>query len=349
MDRIQDRCHEGAEMTAATADLNFNLSAPDAAQAPEGLPSQSAPLVTSDEITTSNDGSENPSSGDLVPNHRVEDADAGRLVECACKDLRPHPDFERHRLSIDMRELSRIATLGESIYQKLIIINQEFEILDGYELVHYAGLQKRLTLSCLQFNMSKQESLLCLLRNHQRSAGLNDFCLILLALGLEPGLKAEAQENQSRGGRLKGLSVLAQASPVDVRAAIAKLAGVSAGNVSKVKGLLTSGDPKILEALRCGDLTINRASAWSTCSHYEQRAAYSKYQSDKGMNTLIRTLISNLPQRDEVTSIALRHLHSGFSMLKNDKRLSQYAEVIELLLHEIAGMEPKNSRAALCG
>jgi hypothetical protein len=53
---------------------------------------------------------------------------------------------------------------------------------------------------------------------------------------------------------------LTKAEKIDVRAEVARIAGVSQGNVRKVKLLLSSASPALLTAVRNGDLSIHRAS-----------------------------------------------------------------------------------------
>jgi hypothetical protein len=84
----------------------------------------------------------------------------------------------------------------------------------------------------------------------------------MLALELEPRFKDRALSNQQLGGQIKGSSILTKADRIDVRAQIATAAGVSVGNVSKVKSVITAALPEILEALRNGEITIHRAATW---------------------------------------------------------------------------------------
>lgn len=55
---------------------------------------------------------------------------------------------------------------------------------------------------------------------------------------------------------------MTEADKLDVRSKIAAAAGVSAGNVSKVKQLTVHAPPSVLQALREGDVSIHRASLW---------------------------------------------------------------------------------------
>ena len=83
-----------------------------------------------------------------------------------------------------------------------------------------------------------------------------------MALELEPWFRERAKSNQRFGGREKGSAYLAEAERLDVRIEVARAAGVSAGNVSKVKRIVQSGIPEIREALLTGEIRINRATIW---------------------------------------------------------------------------------------
>jgi hypothetical protein len=88
---------------------------------------------------------------------------------------------------------------------------------------------------------------------------MNDFVRILLALDLEPWFKEKARSNQQAGGRSKGSSKLTEAERLDVRSEIAAAAGVSVGNVSKVKQLIMTAQPELVQALRSREVSIRRA------------------------------------------------------------------------------------------
>ena len=67
--------------------------------------------------------------------------------------------------------------------------------------------------------------------------------------------------------------MLTKGSHVDVRADIARVAGVSTGNVTKVKQILRSGVREVRERLLRGEVSIHRASQWRTRSPKAQRDA----------------------------------------------------------------------------
>ena len=173
-----------------------------------------------------------------------------------------------------------------------LVITQEQIILDGYAEWDLARVQGRPNVSCIEYELGEEEALRWLLQSHRRSSGLNDFSRIVVALDLEPSLQAKAKLNQQIGGQNKGSSTLTEAARVDVRAEIAAAAGVSTGNVTKVKKLIALGSPELLQAVRAGDVSIHRASRLSKEPWDEQRKRLLEHQGEKGVRTAIRKLVS---------------------------------------------------------
>jgi hypothetical protein len=172
------------------------------------------------------------------------------------------------------------------------VITRDGTIIDGYARWELARRQGRLTLPCLEYDLTQAEALEWLLQSHRRSDGLNAFCRILLALDLEPYLQEKARSNQRAGGQSKGSSNLTKAERLDVRREIAAAAGVGAGNVTKVKQLIATADPEILEALRRGEIRIHRAWLWSKLAREAQRDKLLTYRSERGVKGAIRTLLA---------------------------------------------------------
>src|SRR5207248_6325810 len=79
------------------------------------------------------------------------------------------------------------------------------------------------------------------------------------ALDLEPSLREKARGNQGVGGKKGDSSNLTEAERLDVRSEIAAAAGVSVGNVSKVKQLMMTARPELRQAVRNGEISIHRA------------------------------------------------------------------------------------------
>lgn len=223
---------------------------------------------------------------------QVPDDVGGKLVTCGIDKLQPHPSYVRCRVTVAASQLSALADLGDLAFQDPIVITQDYIIIDGYARLELARRQNRLTLRCIERNLTEQEALQYLLQKHLRSNGWNAFTRISLALDLENGFKEQAQSNQRAGGQNKGLSILTEAERLDVRKEIARIAGVSAGNVAKVKQLTATAHSDIIKALREKELSIHRAWLWSKLSPEEQREKLWLYQSKRGIGRTIRHLLS---------------------------------------------------------
>ena len=176
----------------------------------------------------------------------------GRLLIRAVEELRPHPSYTRHQLTVSASKLSALIEQGDFAFQEPLVISVDGTIIDGYARWQLALQQERRTVTCIQYELTEEEALLWLLHSHCRSDGLNQFCRILLAQELESPSRARALSNQKRGGRNKASSILTEAERVDVRSRIGARARASVGNVSKVQQLTTTAVPELLGALRNG-------------------------------------------------------------------------------------------------
>jgi hypothetical protein len=78
---------------------------------------------------------------------------------------------------------------------------------------------------------------------------------------------------------------------VNVRKEIARAAGVSEGNVTKVDQLRDSPS-EVLKALHKGDVRIHRAWLWRTLDPERQREQLRLYQVQRGLKQKVTTLIS---------------------------------------------------------
>lgn len=78
----------------------------------------------------------------------------------------------------------------------------------------------------------------------------------VLALKLKPIIAEKAKENQRASG---GAVPQKSAKPVDTRQELAKTAGVSHDTIHKVETIQNSGDQKLINDVRSGETTINRA------------------------------------------------------------------------------------------
>ena len=226
---------------------------------------------------------------------RVEErptASHTRLVNCCPGDLSLHPSYIRNSVAVDAHQLSVITALGDLAFREPLAITQDRIILDGVARWAVARLQGRPRLDCVEYQMSDTEALQYLIQRHRRSSALNDFIRICLALELEPDLKAKSRLRQQAGGLKKGWSILTEADRLDVRREIASIAGVSVGNVTKVKQLMGTAQPEIINALRTKEISIHRAWSWSKLSPEHQVENLWEKRSANGVRRTIRQLVS---------------------------------------------------------
>jgi hypothetical protein len=223
---------------------------------------------------------------------RQLDDNRGRLVICRPDELRPHPSYARHHVAVPADQLSTLANLGDLAFVEPLVITADHIILDGFARWTIARHRKRPTLACIEYNMSEDCALQHIVQRHRRSSGLNDFVRICLALELESSLKEKAQANRQAGSLNKGSSNLAKAGSLDIRREIARIAGVSVGNVSKVKQMVINLHPDLISSLQQKELSIHRAWLLSKFSQRKQREELMRYQSERGIGRTIRRLVS---------------------------------------------------------
>jgi hypothetical protein len=260
---------------------------------------------------------------------------AGPAIERRVLELLPHPGFTKHALGYSTQEISLLSDRGESAYLNPLTITQDDYIVDGYALWQLAQLQNRATVTCIVRHMSQEEGLLHLIEKNRRSKGINDFVRILMALELEPWFKTRAKSNQQMGGREKGSSQLTEAERLDVRFEIARAAGVSAGNVSKVKQLITLAVPELQDALRQDEIRIHRASEWAKTSPTTQRRHLSDHRNERGIHRTIRRLLTMHQSRQPKACDGLRDLQKALTTLQGDNCLSILLEPLSQLISMI--------------
>jgi len=213
-----------------------------------------------------------------------------KLIVLRLDELHPHPSYVRHRLSVSASQLSTLSTVNDLAFRYPIVITQDHTIIDGYARRELAKRKDRATILCIQYQMTDEEALETLIRHHCRLSGLNNFCRILLALDLEPGLAEAARANQQLGGQIKGSSNLTEAQRRDVRQQIAKTAGVSVGNVTKAKEIIAKAVAKLIEALKNGEIRTHRAWLWCKLTPEEQREELRLYRLNRGLKQPVKSL-----------------------------------------------------------
>jgi hypothetical protein len=214
------------------------------------------------------------------------------VICCPVGELRPHPSYARHKLSVDASKLSCLSERGNLAFCDPIVVTRERIVIDGYARLELAKRKGVPTLNCIERDLTLQQALEELLRVHCQSRGLNDFVRIELALDLEPYFREKALMNQQAGGQDKGLSKLTRAQHVDTRREIARLAGVGSGNVRKVKNVLTHACSSLMQAARTQEVSINLADKWSHKPHVEQKECLRRSRIERGLKRTARNLVA---------------------------------------------------------
>jgi hypothetical protein len=207
-------------------------------------------------------------------------------------ELRPHPSYARHKLSVDASKLSCLSERGDLAFCDPIVITHDRIVIDGYARLELAKRKGIPTLNCIERDLTPEEALEELIRAHSSSRGLPDFVRIELALDLEPYFRDKARTNQEAGGKDKGSSKLTIAQPVDTRQEVARVAGVSSGNVRKVKHILMHACSTLLEAVRIREVSINLAHKWSHVPHAKQQQYLRLRRIERGLRRTARNLVA---------------------------------------------------------
>jgi hypothetical protein len=81
-------------------------------------------------------------------------------------ELRPHPSYTRHGLSVSASQLSADEALDDQAAEEPIAITHDGLIIDGYARVKRAVMAGRKTILCVEYDLTEEEALRELLRRH---------------------------------------------------------------------------------------------------------------------------------------------------------------------------------------
>jgi len=259
-----------------------------------------------------------------------------RMVMRRTDILKPHPSLLKQDLWPTHERLLKLAKCGNTIFEQPLLITHENLIVDGYARWRIARQKQRDTVLCQVCQLTEQEALQRILQTHRRPEWLNAFSRIQLALDLEPWLREKARANQSAGGKEKVSSKLTEERRIDCRKQIANLAGVSTGNVTKVKQILDSpGALRLIKALRLGEISIHRAWTLRKLSNSYQEFALGNRRTSMRANARLRKLLSKKIPKSDPEADSLRYLILGFKGLKSTTRMAAHGKQFDALLKVI--------------
>ena len=212
-----------------------------------------------------------------------------RVVYRATTTLHPHPRYQELRGPTAATQARRAERQAGPI-QEPLLTTIDGTILDGHARWQVAIERHQPALPCFEYDVTDDEALQVVIQRHRRSEGLNDYGRIVLALGLESYFR-ERRRGTPSTGHPRPSSKLTNHEHRDVRKNIAEEAGVSTGNVTKVKQLLDSVIPELRERLLRSEVSIHRAWQWRTLDPKGQRDALWTHLHQGGIKQTVGRLV----------------------------------------------------------
>jgi hypothetical protein len=252
----------------------------------------------------------------------------GRPVVRLPEQLRLHRALERIGWTGVIEEFNDAARRKNPSVPGPILITTNGTILAGFGRWRLAVFERRREIHCIEYALSEDESLQFILTHHQTRRGWNAFVRICLALTLEPHFQQRALDNIRAGGKHKGWANLPNLQRIEVRQEVANAAAVGARNVTSVKALLKLAHPRLIEALRDGALTINRAIQFCKLSGAEQLEQFICYSEERATNKVIRRTIAR--PKEEKTSL---HAVTVLNALQHQEVLQPGSVVVRVGRH----------------
>lgn len=163
---------------------------------------------------------------------------------------------------------------------KLIVWKEWNILIDGhnrYEICTVLDLPFETTE--LSFK-GREDVILWIIRNQLSRRNLTDFQRAEIALKLKPAIEKTAKANLATKARNQPLTNLSKAEqPINTRAEVAKIAGVSEGTVAKVEKIIEKATPDVVDRARNKAISID--AAHKTVN--QPRARRESVVSDKGL------------------------------------------------------------------
>jgi hypothetical protein len=237
----------------------------------------------------------------------------GVFVKRLSDQLQPHRILDEIGWR-DLGELNEAARRNLQNIREPILITKNGTILSGLGSWQLALFEGRQQITCVQYDIDENESLQYILAIHRTRRRWNSFISIRIALKLEPYFQQKAVENMRAGGKYKGSTNLSKADRIEVRQEVANAAGSGVGNVDKVKAILQSAHPNIIQALQNGSLRIHRAWKWCRLLKSQQKEVFAKYDEDQARRKILRefTTARHKTRFDSGTALeALRSFEAG--------------------------------------
>jgi hypothetical protein len=216
----------------------------------------------------------------------------GRPVVHCPGQLRLHQALRKIGWTGVIDDFNDAARLKNQCMNEPILVTPNGTILAGFGRWQLAMVEGRREIHCIEYALGEDESIRFILFYHQSKRGWNAFVRIRLALTQEPVLQQAALDNMRSGGKYKGWASLPDVHHINVRQQIATAAGVGCRNVSNVKTILQVANPRLIEALTEGAVTINRAIQFCKLPRPQQLEQFMRYSMECATNKVIRRAVT---------------------------------------------------------
>jgi hypothetical protein len=254
---------------------------------------------------------ETEGSVEIHAQYAPDDADATlancspQLIRCRVNELRPHPSYVKHELSVPACKIAALDRLGNLAFEEPIFVTQDRLIIDGYARWELAKKRGMVTILCLVYQKAGDEALRDFLWRHRRLDGLNDFTLIELSQDLKLFSAEKARLHQQDGGQRKGSAKLEESERVDSRKERAQILGVSD---SKVDRILDYACSSTTQAARDKEISIHKAEKWSRQTEAQQIENLRVLRIEQGIRKKARNLVAGLAPHPDESVLTTAHL-----------------------------------------
>jgi hypothetical protein len=251
------------------------------------------------------------------------------------KELKPHPALVRTQMFPSPARLAELECLGERLFEEPIVITHEGFIVDGHARWRIARQRCRKALLCEVWVLSQGYALVRILERNRQRHWFNSYCRVELALLLEPGMRKRAESTRDNSGQDTPPSNLTRSRPVDCRPEIARLAGVSTGNVTKVRMIRDGGISRLCEELRAGRMSIHAGWKLAKLSHADQESQLGWVRTRDRSTRRLKKLLALAESSLRSGAVPLRQIWMALLELKTYERLVKLAVQIDELLFAI--------------
>ena len=180
-------------------------------------------------------------------------------TENTVKELKINPVFKALIPPLSTEEYAQLEEnlLENGIRESISIWGDT--IIDGHN--RYAiATEHNLPYTTVSYEFASEDDVkLWIFKNQIGRRNLPAVERVKIALLLKPVIAEKAKEQQIRKSTNFVLQNSAEQNPINTRKVIADIAGVSHDTVARVEKILDTGTPEILEKLRRGDISINKA------------------------------------------------------------------------------------------